>query len=80
MAKYIQFGEVMPHPNGVWTIENKRSGDILGRIEWYGPWRRYVAIFSDGAVWSHDCLADVSEFILNLSNASHHAEATEGRR
>jgi hypothetical protein len=66
MAKYIDFQEVMPRPNGVWTIENKRSGDILGRIEWYPQWRRYVAIFSDTSIWSQDCLADVSNFIKGI--------------
>jgi hypothetical protein len=67
MAKYIAFVEVMPHPNGVWAIANKRSGDFIGRVEWYPPWKRYVAIFSEGSVWSHDCLKDVSDFILSKS-------------
>jgi hypothetical protein len=63
MPKFIEFDEVMPHPEGVWVIRNKRSRDILGRIEWYARWRQYVAIFSEDVVWSQDCLADVSEFI-----------------
>lgn len=69
MAKYIEFDEVMPPPNGVWVIRNKKSNVRLGRIERYARWRQYVAIFSDCTVWSQDCLADVSEFIRSVSNA-----------
>jgi hypothetical protein len=75
MPKYIEFQEVMPHPNGIWVIRNKRSGDILGRVEWYARWRLYVAIFSDSTVWSHDCLADVSAFMRSLSNKAEAVKA-----
>ena len=63
MPKFIEFDEIMPHPEGIWLIRNKRSKDILGHIEWYAPWRQYVTSFSESSVWSQDCLADISEFI-----------------
>jgi len=66
MANYIEFKEVMPHPGGVFLISNKRFGDVLGHIEWYAPWRRYVVAFQEDTVWSQDCLADVAEFLRSL--------------
>ncbi|MFA5187516.1 MAG: hypothetical protein WC551_13635 [Patescibacteria group bacterium] len=69
MAKYIKFDEVIPHPGGMWEICEKRMGYRLGGIEWYAPWRRYVASFSENSVWSEDCLADVIEFMRGLGKA-----------
>lgn len=67
MAKYIEFNEVMPPPRGVWVIRNKSADTIIGRIEWYARWRQYVAIFTEGSVWSQDCLRDVRAFMLGLA-------------
>lgn len=69
MAKYIEFDEVMPPPKGIWVIRNKRSDTIIGKIEWYSPWRRYVADFEEGSIWSEDCLQDIRQFILSKQNA-----------
>ena len=66
MAKFIEFQEVMPHPGGVWLIANKKAPTKpIGYIEWYGPWKQYVAQFHT-AIWSHDCLTDVAEFMRKI--------------
>ena len=67
MPKHFDFEEVMPHPNSCWVIRSKRGAGILGGVEWYQPWRQYVATFSDRTVWSDDCLADVATFMRQLN-------------
>ena len=66
MPKFIEFDEVMPHPKGIFLIRNKRSDDIIGKIEWYPRWRQYVASFEEFSVWSEDCLRDVRQFMLGI--------------
>jgi len=67
MAKYIIFEESVPAYNRpTYQILNKRSGDPLGNIFWYPPWRSYTASFFSSSVWSQDCLQDVAAFIRSL--------------
>lgn len=44
IKKYIEISEVpnYAHKTKKWRIRNKDTGEILGRIEWYGGWRKYV--------------------------------------
>jgi hypothetical protein len=67
--QYIAF-ELKPRPAGrktdVWICESLSSGDPLGQIQWYGPWRQYVMIAQSGTVWSAGCLQDVRSFIDKL--------------
>lgn len=53
------------HP--VYSIDNNRSGQSLGNVLYYAPWKRWVARFDDDSVWSDDCLADVRDFIGRLA-------------
>jgi hypothetical protein len=78
VAKYIEFKKDEIQRYGgreVYAVVNKRSGTEIGNIFWYPPWRQWTARFDEDSVWSHDCLADVREFILSMSNASNQAEA-----
>lgn len=65
MAKFIRFDKEPEDHEGkpVFSIVNKRAGDPLGQVFWYGPWRQWCCRFSEDSVWSQDCLADVREFI-----------------
>jgi len=47
----------------VYAIVNKKSGGELGQAFYYAPWKQWTARFDEDAVWSHDCLADVREFL-----------------
>lgn len=69
MVKYIEFQEILPHPGSVVLIRNKRTQDVLGRIEWFKLWHQYVFIPQEGSIWSHDCMEDVRQFILGIPNA-----------
>jgi len=50
----------------VYGVFSVRHGDLLGRVFWYGPWRRYVFQAGAETVWSHDCLEDVRAFLCAL--------------
>ena len=45
----------------LWTVKNNRSGELLGVLLYYQPWRMYIAQFNDSSVFSHDCLTDIAD-------------------
>lgn len=42
------------------------SGDALGELVWYGPWRRYVFRPAPSSEWSSECLSDLVAFMDEL--------------
>lgn len=49
-----------------YIITNNRSGIIIGYIQYYHFWRRYVFCPQEGSIWSADCMDFVSGFIKGL--------------
>lgn len=49
----------------VYRIFNNRSGDQLGIISWYKPWREYVFSSKDDCVFNNTCLMDILDFMNN---------------
>jgi hypothetical protein len=49
-----------------YDIRNVRSSDLLGIVEWYGPWRQYCFSAEEGCVFSAGCLKDIEAFLLAL--------------
>lgn len=47
----------------VWT---KDGYQLLGRISWYAPWRKYAFHTTKVLVLEPTCLDDISEFIKKL--------------
>jgi len=47
---------------------NNNSGEWLGTVKWYGPWRQYCYFpcHADRPVYSTGCLADIQHFIGQL--------------
>ena len=74
--KYIKFVKVEQKPKtSVWECKNNRSGDVLGKVGWYGPWRQYC-YFPEPyieAVYSVGCLDDIEQFIKRLKEAREEA-------
>lgn len=51
-------------------VIERRSGDALGEIKWYGAWRQYAFLpLAERTVWSRSCLAEVSAEIDRLMAA-----------
>ncbi len=51
------------------TVLSMFDGTTLGKIIWAGKWRQYVFTPSVElkTIWSHDCLADLRKFIIQLN-------------
>lgn len=60
--KYIEFRQ-HPFDDSVWVCLNRKSRHQLGGVVWYSPWRQYVFEPSSEVVFSHDCLADIGDFL-----------------
>lgn len=67
MAKFIRFEKTDEYAGRpVYSIINKRSGDELGKIGYYAPWRGNVAHFNEGTVWSMGCLRDLADAMFTM--------------
>lgn len=63
---YVEDSEII---RGTKAVHNNRSHDMLANIEWYAPWRQWVAQFSYNAIFSHDCLSDLAGYMRDLNKA-----------
>ena len=64
--KYLAFQELIRvegHKTSVYSCRNKRSGEELGQIRWYGAWRQYCYFPTVQAVYSGGCLRDIAGFM-----------------
>lgn len=53
-------------PHGHWLVKNRR-GVFLGTVELEPRWRQHVFVPVVGAVFSWDCLRDLSEFVHKVN-------------
>jgi hypothetical protein len=78
---YLRF-EDRPRPAGAKTrviaVHNRRHGDLLGVIRWFGPWRQYIFEPFGLAIYSADCLADIQE-ALQRAQLEHRRRRGPGR-
>ncbi len=50
-----------------YLIYSKMSvSHVLGKISWYGPWRRYTFESMPNCIFDAACLRDITKFIENL--------------
>ena len=68
MSKYIEFHPCAPKPRTlVWSVDSVSSGERLGFVKWYAPWRQYCFCIPmpDGSelVFSVGCMKDINSFI-----------------
>jgi len=67
LKKYVEFELVATKSKtNVYSVLSRSSGDFLGEIKWYGPWRQYCFFPAQQTVWSKGCLAEVNSFIQKL--------------
>jgi hypothetical protein len=65
--KYIHFVEIVQDPNhSTWSCRTNSGQLELGRTEWYYPWKQYCYSPTYQAVYSADCLDDISHFMGQL--------------
>lgn len=66
-SKWLEFRIAAVKPKTmVWQVISKKSGNLLGQIAWYGPWRQY-AFFPVPAdvLFNAECLGDIKAFLEN---------------
>ena len=71
VAKFIEFendGETV-YGKPEYLVKSKSGGNVLARLVWYPRWRQWVCEPAPNTIWSQDCLADMREYMLSLSNA-----------
>lgn len=55
------------------TVRNRRSGDELGKLKWYGAWRQYCFFPAPQAIFNVTCMARIADEALAMTVA--HKEA-----
>ena len=50
----------------IWNVHAKRTGFVLGKIKWYGPWRQYCFFPSPNSVFNSGCMTDIQNAIKEL--------------
>jgi hypothetical protein len=60
-----------------WTILSENN-DVLGHIDWFGRWRKYIFRPSFLTVYEEICLREIAEFI-ELQTKTHRAKARKAK-
>ena len=66
-TKHLRFYLQKRKPKTIVVDVENQSGEELGWIEWYAPWRQYCYISeSYGIILAKSCLEDITQFITDL--------------
>lgn len=81
--EYLRFEEFTSPSGKTLTVHvlSARSGDALGSIGWYGPWRQYTFRPAAQTIWNTGCLDTIQAYIASLMadrRAPSPASSTEG--
>lgn len=66
MSEYLEFERHDPPPDRktpVVRVLSKRTGQPLGSIAWYGPWRQFCFYPSPETIFNVGCLRDIEDQI-----------------
>ncbi len=62
--KYIVFREREPLPRTRrWDVVNVRTNVVVGEIQWWGGFRKYVFFPEDEMLFDHHCLRLIADFL-----------------
>jgi hypothetical protein len=60
---FITFEPLRPNPNTkVWGVVAKDGGATLGKVKWFGRWRKYAFFAEADTVFEQVCLRDIANF------------------
>ena len=63
-AKFMVFER---SKTGEWYINNKRHGELLGRIVYFQGWKQYVFQPEEGTEFNNSCLTDIVNVLTTLN-------------
>lgn len=68
MNEYLEFRDETPaaRKTNIIGVYSRSSGDLLGRIKWFGRWRQYVFFPEPGTIWNPECLDAVNAQVRAL--------------
>jgi len=74
MSQYVEFtlADEQKPKTKVWNILSKSSGDLLGIVKWYGPWRQYVFFPQDETIYSSGCMDFIVQFMKSANTEQKH--------
>ena len=61
--KYIRFEQVIMT---FWLCKNRKSGEVIGSVEWYQQWKQPCFFSNADMVFSAECLRDIAKFLSSL--------------
>jgi hypothetical protein len=65
VAKWIEIILTGKKPKtNVWEVRAIASRLSLGKIKWYGGWKKYAFYPEPGTIYEEDCLNDITAFIV----------------
>ena len=68
-TKYLEFVfREQLEKTKIYEVISKASGNSLGAIKWYGPWRQYCFFPYELTIWNDACLKDIQDFLLRENN------------
>ena len=60
---WIRFDELTPNPaTKRWAVMPKDGSAQIGRVQWYGPWRKYCFMPVANTVFEQICLREIAAF------------------
>ena len=59
----FEIAERKPKTN-VWNVLTKDGQSLLGKVAWFGRWRRYAFFPEEATVFEHQCLDDIRAFLV----------------
>jgi len=63
--KYVKFSFVRDSKTGLTKIWDIKSNEniLLGKVKWFGQWRKYVFFPEDDTIFDNLCLNEIKIFI-----------------
>ncbi len=55
---------------GSWQITTRRTGALLGTVEWHEKWRQFEFVPQFGTAYTWDCLVALGAFLQDLNGTS----------
>lgn len=68
IGKYMTARHVGMAPHEVYTIHD-RNHHVLATVEWYWRWKQYIVQPEHDAVFSVECLRDLTTFLEHCNRA-----------
>ena len=66
-TQYLTFNlTVRGEHTSIYDVLSKSQGSLLGRVQWYAPWRQYCFFPSPNCVFNKTCMNDICGFIDTL--------------